>query len=146
MAVRNDITVDWSVSPRIITVADPSTTITIQDLHDTCRDLEDELPAGLAYPHLVNSAGKESLGGGASVGITAALQNAKLAFEARVGPGFVSCTVTGGNLTAVDENGDAIDPIQTTDYTQVVIAQSSSPTLIETGASGMTLGEFIALN
>jgi len=149
MAVRNDISVDWSASPRIITVAKngaASEALTIQDLHDTVRDLEDELPAGMSYPHLINSAGKESLGGGTFVGITVALQNAKLAFEARGGPSFTTCVVSGGNITAVDENGSSIDPIQTTDYTQVVISQSSSPTLIEAGSSGMTLGEFLALS
>lgn len=129
MAIRSDLTVDWEVSPRIITVAAPSTTITIQDLHDTCRDIEDNLPEALEFAKLIDSAGKEPLGGGAFVGITATLQNAKLAFEARPGPTFVSCTVNGGNLVAVDANGDNMDPIQVTDYTQVTISQSSSPTI-----------------
>ena len=129
MAIRNDLSVNWEVSPRIITVAAPSTTITIQDLHDTCRDIEDNLPESTPFDHLIDSAGKEPLGGGVLVGITATLQNAKLAFEARLGPDFVSCTVSGGNLVAVDANGDNMDPIQTTAYTQVTIAQSSSATI-----------------
>ena len=129
MAIRNDLSVNWEVSPRIITVAAPSTTITIQDLHDTCRDIEDNLPENQEFEHLIDSAGKEPLGGGSFVGITATLQNAKLAFEARSGPDFVACTVTGGNLVAVDTNGDNIDPIQVTAYTQVTVAQSSSPTI-----------------
>jgi hypothetical protein len=78
---------------------------------------------------LIESAGKEPLGGGSYVGITATLQNAKLAFEARPSPTFVACTVTGGNLVAVDANGDNMDPIEVTAFTQVTIAQSSSPTI-----------------
>lgn len=131
MAVRSDVTVNWELSPRIITVAAPSTNIIIQDLHDTLRDIEGDLPEGTPFPHLIDSAGKEPLGGGSFVGITATLQNAKLAFEARPGPNFVSCTVTGGNLVAVDANGNNMDPIQTTAYTQVTISQSSSPTIIQ---------------
>ena len=130
MSIRTDLSVNWEVSPRIITIADPSTTITIQDLHDTCRDIEDNLPESTPFDHLIDSAGKEPLGGGVYVGVTATLQNAKLAFEARPGPDFVSCTVSGGNLVAVDANGDNMDPIQTTDYTQVTIAQSTSPSII----------------
>lgn len=131
MAIRTDLSVNWELSPRIITVAAPSTTITIQDLHDTCRDIEDNLPEAQEFDHLVDSAGKEPLGGGAYVGITLTLQNAKLAFEARPPSTFVPCTVSGGNLVAVDENGDNMDPIQVTAYTQVTIAQSSSPTIIQ---------------
>jgi hypothetical protein len=129
MAVRTDFTVDWSASPRIITIADPSASVSIQDLHDTLRSIEDE-PANMAYDHLINSAGKESLGAGVLVGITAELQNAKLAFEARGGPSFVQCTIIGGNLVAVDGNGDAIEPIETTAYTQVVLTNSTSASLI----------------
>jgi len=124
-------------------VASPSTTITIQDLHDTCRDFEDNLD-NMSYEKLINSAGKEDLGGGVQVGITSTLNNAKLAFEARGGPSFTACVVSGGNLVAVDENGTQVDPIEPTDYTQVTIAQSASATLVEPG--GMTVGEFIAFS
>jgi hypothetical protein len=40
MAVRTDLSVDWEASPRIITIADTSTNITIQDLHDTVTSIE----------------------------------------------------------------------------------------------------------
>jgi hypothetical protein len=130
MAVRTDVTVDWSQSPRIIEVAAPSTEITIQDLHDTCRDFEDSLPSGMQYDQLISSAGKEELGGGVLVGITSTLQNALLQFEARAGPTYTQCKVSGGNLVAVDENGDTqTTPINPTAFTQVVITASSSATL-----------------
>lgn len=83
MAVRNDITVDWASSPRVITVAAPSTELVLQDLVDTLRVLEDDLE-NLQYDKLVDAAGKEDLGGGVKVGITAQLQNAKVAFEGRL--------------------------------------------------------------
>jgi hypothetical protein len=82
VAVRNDITVDFKVSPRIITVAAPSTIVTIEDLYDTLRSIEDD-PDNLDDAFLVSAGGREELGGGVRVGVTATLNNARLAFEAR---------------------------------------------------------------
>jgi len=98
MAVRDDLSVIWALSPRIITIAAPSTEITIQDLHDTLRDIEDE-PHAMAYPSLISTAGKEPLGGGVTVGLTATLQDAKIAFEAR------QVIRTSGTVTAGDTTG-----------------------------------------
>jgi hypothetical protein len=130
MAIRNDLQFDWISSPRIITVLSPSVDITIQDLVDTCR-VEEEQIYNLSYSKIINANGKDSLGGGVFVGITATLQNALLAFEARPGPTFVQCNVQGGNLVAIDTNNNNIDPILTTAYTQVVRTSSSSSTLQE---------------
>lgn len=132
MAVRDDIKVNWAVSPRIVTVLAPSTEVTIQDLHDTLTDLEDE-PRGMAEDQIISSAGKEALGGGVFVGLTATLLNAQIAFEARAGPDWVLCTISGGNLVAVDENGDEIDVRKPTAYTSVDRTSSSSATLQEAG-------------
>jgi len=128
MTIRTDVTVDWSVSPRLITIASPSVEITIQDLVDTCRDLEDEM-YNLAYDRLISAAGKEPLGGGVSVGITATLNNAQLSFEARPGPSWVLCTISGGNLVAIDENSDEIDPRSPTAFVTIDRTSSSSATL-----------------
>mgnify|MGYP001828987768 CR=1 FL=1 len=131
MTIRTDVTVDWSLSPRIITVLAPSTAINIQDLHDTLVELEGRW-SGIDEPRIVSTAGKEFLAVGVSVGLTMTLLNAKLAFEARPGPSFVQCNVDGGNLVAVDVDGTTpIDPIQTTAYTQVVKTSSSSATLLD---------------
>lgn len=145
MTVRYDVTVDWAASPRIITVADTSASITIQDLVDTVRYLE-EILADLSFDHLLSAGGKESLGDAAYVGITVTLQNAKLAFAARPAPDFVQCKVYGGNLVAVDEEGDSMFPIQTSAYTQVTLIQSTSPSLIESGVSGLTPEESAKLD
>jgi len=126
MAVRTDITFTTHTSPRVVQIDDPSTEITIQDLVDTIRDFEAK-PENIWVDKMVNAGGKENLGGGNNVGITVTLQDTQVAFEARGGPSFVQCKITGGNLVAVDANGDAMDPINTTDYVQVTIAQSTSP-------------------
>lgn len=123
------ISVDPSTSPRIITILQPLTTISVQDLTDQIKDWEDE-PADLSYPILVLTFGKQALGGGAFVGITAVLQNAQIAFEARDNPPEIACTVTGGNLVAVDDVGASIDPVYPTANTHVTIQQSTSPSII----------------
>jgi len=133
MTIRTDVTVDWSTSPRVIEVAAPSTEITIQDLHDTCKYFEDTLE-GMCHPHLVESAGKEFLGGTTYVGITATLQNAVLQFEARGGPTWTLCSISGGNLVAVDSGGSIIDPRNPTAYVSVDRTASASATLQEQAA------------
>jgi len=85
----------------------------------------------LGYPRLIDAAGKEPLGGGVSVGITATLQNAVVAFEGRPGPDWVLCTISGGNLVAVDENDAEIDPRQPTAFVTIDRTSSSSATLAD---------------
>jgi len=132
MAVRNDISIDWSLSPRIITVDSPSIEITMQDLYDTLR-VEETVQIDEDY--IIAGAGKEPLGGGVTVGLTLTLNNALLAFEARSGPSYIQCRVSGGNLVANDSNGDPVgSSIFPTAFTQIVMANSSSATLQELDA------------
>ncbi len=92
------------LSPRIIKILDPVTVISVQDLTNQIKDWEDE-PSNLSYPVLVSTAGKESLGGGISVGITAELQNAHVMFEARTESDVVGVyTGSGSNTVLVDDN------------------------------------------
>jgi len=209
MTVRSDITVDFARSPRIITVAAPSTELTIQDLVDTLRNIEADIQ-NIDNDMLIKASGKEDLGGGVTVGITAELQNAKVAFEGRFAPittgtatqddsdgkiltdssahfitdgVYVGCTVwndttnsmgvitevvsetqirhtqlsggsgtswtssdlysvypnvqckiTGGNLIAVDTDGNSMSPILPSANVQIVITSSSSATLQELDA------------
>lgn len=133
MSIRNDLSIDWNASPRIITIAKngaASESISLQDLIDTLRFIEYQVDTQ-AYPYLIDSFGKQALGGGVKVGITLVLKNAKLAFEARPPSTFVQCNISGGNLVAVDDVGDDMDPVQTTDYTQIIRTSSSSATLQE---------------
>jgi hypothetical protein len=211
MAVRDDISIDQSLSPRVITVAAPSTTLSLQDFVDTVRTLEDDF-VNMGFPFLISAAGKEDLGDGVSVAITVQNNNARVAFEARRTPAIDESTVTtasgapnivgrytfidtgadfvtadvqpgslvvnwsdrsigdvvevisstelrmealvngtdnqmelgdtysifnveqvrisAGNLTAVDDLAAAINAVQPTAFTQVVVAQSSSATLL----------------
>lgn len=80
MATREDIFVRWEFSPRLIEVEAPSLTLTIQDLVDTLRILEDSW-AGITQAHVLDASGKEDLGGGLFVGVTSKLRNARILFE-----------------------------------------------------------------
>lgn len=133
MAVRGDITVNWSASPRVITVAAPSTVLLVQDLYDTLKVLEAE-QENLSFPVLITAAGKDILGSGFT-GITATLQNAQVAFEERPGPTTAQCAVQGGNLVAFDAQGFNMNPIYPTVYTQVVVYQSTAPTMVVSAAT-----------
>lgn len=73
------------LSPRIIEVLDPTTDITVQEIVDAIRAWEDSVE-GQYYPYLIDAAGKEQLGGGVTVGITATLKNARLMFTGRTTP------------------------------------------------------------
>jgi hypothetical protein len=116
MVFRSDITVDWTQSPRLIFVAPPSTSISIQDLIDTLRFLEERPWEGLAYPSIIDAAGKEDLGGGVLVGITAKLLNARLAFEAR------KTSEESGSITTADTNGVTLN-----DSTALFITNEVTP-------------------
>ena len=133
MTIRSDVSVDWSTSPRIVMVAAPSAEITVQDLVDTCRNFEDLSPNS-SRKKLIDAAGKEFLGGTTYVGITATLQNAVIAFEARAGPGWELCTISGGNVVAIDAAGGIIDPRYPTAFVTVDRTASASATLQEQSA------------
>lgn len=143
MTVRTDVDIDWNISPRIITIESPSTEISLQDLVDTCRYLE-ALTENITYDSIISASGKEDLGGGLEVGITATLLNALLAFEDCSGPTFAKCYVSGGNLVAVDGYNVSVDPIANTDYTQVKVTLSTSVALISgTGTSSTDIANAV---
>jgi len=134
MAFRSDISIDWTTSPRIITVASPSTELTMQDLHDTLVDLEDEL-INMSRIRIVKSSGKEPLGGTEKVGITLTLLDAKVAFTARPGPDWVECQLIGGNCVAFESDGVTVmSAVEPTAYVSVTKTASSSATLQEQDA------------
>ena len=121
------ISVDPIASPRIITVPEADgVSITIQSLVNQIREWEHE-PLNLGYLKLLSASGKEDLGAGALVGITAKLENAKIKFAAR--GSATTCAVYGGNLVAVDANGASMFPIEPSTNVTVQLAQSSSATI-----------------
>ena len=108
----------------------------MQDLHDTLRSMEAEQ---MDEDSIIDSSGKEKLGASLYVGLTVTLLNAQVAFEERSGPVYIQCLLDGGNLVAVDENGDEIFPVHPTAYTQVVRTSSSSATLMDISAMSDTI-------
>lgn len=102
--VRPDVNVDFQPSPRTVEVSAPSVELTIQDLVDSLRVTEDSFSEGLSFDKLIDAAGKEPLGGGVKVGITATLQNAQVSFESRTTPAVVGSVTTG--------SGPAVNNIQ----------------------------------
>ena len=76
---------------------------------------------------VASAGGKDDLGGGTLVGITLKLLNWKLKFADK-GSATV-CTISGGNLVAVNEYGDSMSPIEPSTNVTVMLAQSSSATL-----------------
>lgn len=101
MTVRDDFKVDFNKSPRIVEVAAPATAATAQDIIDTLRDIENDL-MGMSYPHLVDAAGKEDLGGSVKVGITLTLRNAVVKFESRTTPKESGTATSTGETTLED--------------------------------------------
>ena len=202
-----EIVVHTYLSPRIVEILPPTTDVTVQEIVNALRDWEDD---NLSFDPLIDAAGKENLGGGVQVGITATLLNCQLMFTARSAPlevgtctqddttgqrliasggtfitsgvyegctaynetsgamagvntvvsetelrhfklgggsrdtwlngdtykiyPNVQCSITGGNLVAVDENGVDISPVIQTPNVQVIRTSSSSATLMELSA------------
>jgi len=134
MSVRNDITINWNVSPRIIEVSKDGaspTSLTIQDLYDTVRDLASK-EKGLTYDEIIDAGGRETLSTTEKVVLTITLKNAKVKFEARTS--WTVCEVVGGNLVALDANSQPMNPIEPSPYVNVDRAKSSSGTLVAGGA------------
>jgi hypothetical protein len=133
---------DFDYDQRLITVQLPDTATTVQELVNLIRDEEDEL-INLDDPRIIDAAGKDDLGGGNKTAITMTLVNGwLLAFAARTGPATVLCTVSGGNLVALDKFGVAQYPIFPTAFTSVSIAQSTAPAL---PGGALTVPKFLAL-
>ena len=139
------LTIDPQVSPRLITIAAPDTEITVQEIVNWCREWE-QTPDGMAFPYLIDAAGKDVLGGGKFVGITATFKDVQIEFAARAGPSYVECKITDGNLVAVDDVGSDISPLNPTAYVYAIIERATSAAIIETGTSGLTPTESTQLN
>jgi len=95
------LTIFPHLNPRVIEVDAPTTNISVQELVDLIRAWED-MTVGLDYPYLIDAAGKEDLGGGTSVGITATLRNAVVAFALQGG------VDSSGTVTTADATGNVL--------------------------------------
>lgn len=137
MAIRNYISVDFTVSPRIIWVdTTASTSISTQDLIDSCMTISAQ-PANMDDDILLESSGKEFLtaDGSVKVGLTVTLNNAKIAFTSLGGPDWILCSIEGGNVVSVEDIYITprvyIPVIHPTPYITVERVSSSSATLSE---------------
>jgi len=115
MAVISGTTVAWQLSPRVITIPTSDTSITVEDLQDTLQDLEDD-EQGMIWPHLRNTSGGESLGGGTSVGLTMELQNAQVAFSPR------TTSLSNGAATTANAAGTVLIDSAATFVTSGILA------------------------
>lgn len=112
MAVRTDITIDYSSSPRVIALPATVTAITVEDLIDT-----------LEYNYAFNTSEAKTHTilptVGALVGNTLLLHNTVVEFRGHTGPDTQQCIIQGGQLVA--ETGLPIGP---TSNTQILLYQA----------------------
>ena len=101
MTERADVALEHSTSPRIAEVAAPSVEFIAQDVVDTLRGDESTF-SGISGLKLLNASGKEDLGGGVFVGITASLQDTQVAFEGRTTPAETGTVTTGSGAAVAD--------------------------------------------
>lgn len=107
MTTRPDITFDIRRSPRITIVPDTSDEILLQDYVDTVRPFESSFRA-MSQPYLMEAAGKNDIGGGKLVSITAEEQDMKLEFAPILTPAETGTVTTGsgapnnGEITFID--------------------------------------------
>jgi len=108
MTERTDLTTFWEEDPRIVEIASPSVGIIIQDLHDSLKSNtlqaseNDDSLENLDDLPLIDSSGKENIGLGEEVGITATMLDSQVAFESRL-------TVTSsGTITTGDAGGASL--------------------------------------
>lgn len=126
MAIRTDITFNWEINPRQITVDAPSTEFTMQDILDTLRHNE-ALPSNIDNPSIVVGSGKVVLDDlGNAVGLTVQLVNATIGFETRSGPAWIECNLSGGNLSGLEANGTTVTTQVTHNNPFVNINKTSS--------------------
>lgn len=117
---------------KIIEIAAPSTEVSIQLLLNAIRYWEDN-QVNLDIPHIASASGKETLGGGTSVGVTLKLLNGwRVKFADRLIE--TVCNINGGNLVAVDELGNDIFPLAYSQFVLATLTSSSSATLQELSA------------
>ncbi len=117
---------DFDFVNEIITVPDSLTEISMQDLINEIRDIEDELSPAMAYHKIADAYGKDDLGGGVYTAITVNLiPDWQLKFEDRTGPDYINVYVKDGNLVG----GKSGQPIAPAAFVQVIQQSSAAGTI-----------------
>lgn len=123
---------------QLVNVQSPVTNLTCQHLIDILRAAEAS-EEGICFPKIADAAGKQTLGGGVSVGMTVDLVPD---WQVKWYAGSYQATISGGNLVG----GLAGNPVAYTAGVQVLSIQSANATIVETGVSGLTPEESATLN
>ena len=114
----------------LINITNPQTDVTIQELINEIREVEDDL-YNIQYHQIAEATGKQDLGGGVAVGITLELLND---WQLKFWEGNYVAKITGGNLVG----GIAGDPVAYSAGVQVVIIQSAASTVVTVGDGPLT--------
>ena len=118
-----------------IAVTNPQTALTIQDLVNACR-VEESSERGISNRRIISASGKETLGSGVQVGITATLLDG---WQIEWWAGNYTATISGGNIVA--ESGDPVAYV--VGGPQVEITLSAAAT-ITSGSGGPTAADIAA--
>jgi hypothetical protein len=114
---------------KTVTVLSPETEVDVLDVYSQAQDWLQQV-ANLDVLAFVTIGGRDALGGGEFTGLTLTLlDDWRIEFEARGGPAYIPCIVSGGNTVAINSFDN--NPIKPSAFTQVQIRQSQSPTLID---------------
>ena len=124
---------------RIITVKAPTIDITLQELINAIQDWQDEL-IHMDVDNIALASGKQYLSTGVYVGLTIQLLNWKIKFEDRPGPVWAFCSISGGNLVAVDGAGVPMNPLSTSTFINITLEKATSAALLA-GSGGITVGD-----
>lgn len=100
MATRDDFSVNFEVTPRLVDITSNSLELSVQDSHDTLTTIQDSSEGG-QFEFLTSTTGGESLGGGTSVGLTTVLNNVQYAFQP-TSPISVGSATTGDGVALID--------------------------------------------
>jgi len=148
MTIRTDISFDWEVSPRQVTVNAPSTEFTMQDILDTLR-YNEALIQNMDNQAMVEGNGKVVLDDqGNATGLTVQLINTTIGFEIRSGPAWIECYLSGGNLSGLEADKSTVTTQVTHNnpYVNINKTLSVSATISEGGSGGLTTEEHDWLN
>lgn len=122
---------------RIIEVTTPTTTVTVQELVNTIRDWEDELP-NMAYDKVIDAVGKADLGGGVTTGITLTLSSL---WQIQFWSGVTRGIIEGGNIVG----GVGGVPVQNTGGSDTVLQLGAVGTTIATAGGSVPTAEEIRI-
>lgn len=125
-------------SNKLVIVDLPDKEVTCQEIVNAVRNWSDN-QGNMEVETFMFPSGKESLDQETSVGITVRFVVWKLKFADRAD--WEICTIRGGNFIGETIGGVAQYPIESANYVNALIAQSSSATAIATGGSALTSEE-----